>query len=83
MIGKPFWETRWFSGTPGMREAVHRAFVAVMRGGEVQTEMLLHLPIGDRYFEFAMRPLRNQHGKVLALFRGKSYRIDGHVVDEG
>jgi acyl-CoA thioesterase len=27
--------------------------------------------------------VRNQHGKVLALFRGKSYRIDGHVVDEG
>ena len=27
--------------------------------------------------------VRNQHGKTVALFRGKSYRIDGHVVDEG
>jgi len=26
--------------------------------------------------------VRNQHGRVVALFRGKSYRIDGHVVDE-
>ena len=26
--------------------------------------------------------VRNQHGKTVALFRGKSYRIDGHVVDE-
>jgi acyl-CoA thioesterase len=26
--------------------------------------------------------VRNQHGKTIALFRGKSYRIDGHVVDE-
>jgi acyl-CoA thioesterase len=25
--------------------------------------------------------VRNQHGKAVALFRGKSYRIDGHVVD--
>ena len=25
--------------------------------------------------------VRNQHGKTIALFRGKSYRIDGHVVD--
>ena len=25
----------------------------------------------------------NQHGKTVALFRGKSYRIDGHVIDEG
>ena len=27
--------------------------------------------------------VRNQHGRTVALFRGKSYRIDGHVVDEG
>lgn len=26
--------------------------------------------------------VRNQDGKTIALFRGKSYRIDGHVVDE-
>lgn len=26
--------------------------------------------------------VRNQHGRTVALFRGKSYRIDGHVVDE-
>jgi len=26
--------------------------------------------------------VRNQHGKTIALFRGKSYRIDGHVVDD-
>lgn len=27
--------------------------------------------------------VRNQEGRTIALFRGKSYRIDGHVVDEG
>jgi acyl-CoA thioesterase len=26
--------------------------------------------------------VRNQHGRTVALFRGKSYRIDGHVVEE-
>jgi acyl-CoA thioesterase len=26
--------------------------------------------------------VRNQEGRTVALFRGKSYRIDGHVVDE-
>ena len=36
-----------------------------MRGEEVKTEMLLHLPIGERYFDFAMRPLRDQHGTVI------------------
>ena len=55
VIGKPFWETPWFSGTEGMRDAVRDAFIAVMRGEEIQTEMRLHLPIGERYFDFAMR----------------------------
>ena len=48
-----------------MRDAVHDAFIAVMQGEEVQTEMMLHLPIGERYFDFAMRPLRDQHGAVI------------------
>src|SRR5215218_978229 len=65
VIGKPFWETPWFSATPGMRDTVRDAFFAVMRGEEIQTEMLLHLPIGDRYFDFAMRPLHDQHGAII------------------
>ena len=65
MIGKPFWETPWFSGTEGMGDTVRDAFIAVMRGEEVQTEMLLRLPIGERYFDFAMRPLRDQHGAII------------------
>jgi PAS domain S-box-containing protein len=65
VIGRPFWETPWFSATNGMRDAVRNAFIAVMSGQEVRTEMLLHLPIGDRYFDFEMRPLRDQHGTVI------------------
>src|SRR5882672_5078504 len=48
-----------------MRDTVRNAFIAVMQGEETQIEMLLHLPIGDRYFDFAMRPLHNQHGAVI------------------
>ena len=65
VIGKPFWETPWFAATEGKRETVHEAFVAVMRGEEVKTEMMLRLPIGERHFDFAMRPLRDQHGAVI------------------
>ena len=65
VIGKSFWETPWFTGTEGMRDAVRDAFIAVMRGEEIQTEMRLQLPIGERYFDFAMRPLRDQHGAII------------------
>jgi PAS domain S-box-containing protein len=64
VIGKPFWETPWFTATAGMPDAVRNAFAAVLRGKEVRTEMLLHLPIGERYFDFAMRPLFGEHGEV-------------------
>jgi signal transduction histidine kinase/CheY-like chemotaxis protein len=29
--------------------------------------MLLHLPVGDRYFDFAMRPVLDQHGAVASV----------------
>ena len=65
VVGEPYWETPWFTATEGMRDAVRDTFIAVMNGGEVKTEMRLNLPIGERYFDFAMRPLRDQHGAVI------------------
>src|SRR6266436_9117326 len=64
VIGKPFWETPWFAATEGMREAVRTAFMTVLKGDDARTEMMLRLPIGERYFDFAMRPLFDQHGNV-------------------
>src|SRR5262249_61241479 len=64
VTGTPFWETPWFTSTLGMLEAVHGAFNRVLKGEEVRLDMLLHLPIGDRYFDFAMRPLYDRHGAV-------------------
>jgi PAS domain S-box-containing protein len=65
VVGQPYWETPWFSGTEGMHDAVRNAFIAVMQGEEIQIEMRLQLPIGERYFDFAMRPLRDQHGAII------------------
>jgi PAS domain S-box-containing protein len=65
VIARPFWETPWFTATEGVSETMLRSFAAVMSGQEIKTEMLLHLPIGDRYFDFAMRPLRDQYGDII------------------
>jgi PAS domain S-box-containing protein len=64
VIGALFWETPWFTGTSGMPDAVHDAFNQVLKGEEVRLDMTLCLPIGDRDFEFAMRPLYDRHGAV-------------------
>jgi PAS domain S-box-containing protein len=65
VINSRFWETPWFAATDGMPKLVRNAFMAVMKADDVKTEMMLRLPIGERYFDFAMRPLRDQHGTVI------------------
>ena len=65
--GKPYWETRWFSETEGMRDLVKGAFEAVMRGESLRTEMCLNLPTGERFFDFTMRPVFDQYGAVSAV----------------
>ena len=67
VVGKPFWNSPWFSATSGASETVLKAFAAVKRGESVRTEMLLHLPTGDRYFDFAMRPVFDRHGAVASV----------------
>jgi PAS domain S-box-containing protein len=64
VVGAPFWDTPWFTGTSGMPEAVRDAFNRVLKDEEVRLDMTLHLPVGDRDFEFAMRPLHDRHGAV-------------------
>src|SRR5882762_2868714 len=65
IMGTPFWETPWFNGTDGMRDVVYDAFAAVLKGEAVRKEMQLRLPIGNRYFDFTMRPLFDQRGAVI------------------
>ena len=67
VAGRPFWDSPWFSATPGARAIVADGFASVMRGESVRREMLLHLPAGDRYFDFAMRPVFDQHGAITGV----------------
>ncbi|MDQ8729501.1 PAS domain S-box protein [Bradyrhizobium sp. LHD-71] len=66
VLGKPFWEMSWFTGTEAMPSFVRDAFGMVLRGESVREEVMLHLSIGDRFFDFAMRPVFDRHGKVSA-----------------
>ncbi|TWB55968.1 PAS/PAC sensor hybrid histidine kinase [Bradyrhizobium sacchari] len=64
VIGKPFWDTPWFTGTPGMSDVVREAFKTVLKGNAVRLEMRLRLPIGERDFDFGMRPVLDRHGNI-------------------
>ncbi|MGN2244545.1 PAS domain-containing protein [Frateuria sp. GZRR33] len=67
VVGRAFWETPWFSGTPGAPE-VARAMVERAAAGEiVRQELTLRLPTGERSFDYSMRPLRDHNGELVAI----------------
>jgi signal transduction histidine kinase len=67
VVGRPFWETPWFTGTPGMSEMVRQAVGRAAAGEAVQQAVVLNLPTGERAFDMALRPVRNESGKVIGI----------------
>src|SRR5690606_19529831 len=66
-LGKPFWETPWFTTTEGMPERIRDAVERVAAGGIDSQSVTLHLPIGVRSFDFSLRPVLDETGAVVAM----------------
>jgi PAS domain S-box-containing protein len=67
VLGLPFWDTAWFSATPGMRENVLSAFQTAAEGGTWRSEVQLMLPAGERCFDMALRPVFGEGGTITAI----------------
>jgi PAS domain S-box-containing protein len=67
VVGRPFWDTPWFTATPSVPEAVRLAVAKVAGGETIQEEIHLQLPSGWRTFDFTMRPVRDADGAVMAI----------------
>ncbi len=67
VIGKPFWDTPWFTSTPGMPELVRKAISRVAKGETFREEIFLNLSRGRRWFDFTIRPVRDIHGEIVAI----------------
>jgi len=67
-LGRPFWETPWFTQTPGMEETIRRAVEAARSGQSVRTEMSLIMPDGGtRIYDFSMHPVRGADGSIIEI----------------
>ena len=67
VLGRPFWETPWFAGTPGMPALIRRMVERAAQGEAMRQELRLELPTGRRSFDFSMRPLRDHDGQLVAI----------------
>ena len=83
IIGMPFWDTPWFSGTPGMPEVVKEAWKTARSGRTVRTEMALTLPDGStRSFDFAMTPVFDDGGRVVEVVPEATDITDKRRIEE-
>ncbi|WP_372016525.1 PAS domain-containing protein [Pseudoxanthomonas sp. 10H] len=67
VVGRPVWDTPWFTATPGMPEWVRGAFMRVRAGEPVREEVTVQLPTGLRSFDLSLRPLYDAAGAISAV----------------
>ncbi|MBG9386860.1 PAS domain-containing protein [Caenimonas aquaedulcis] len=67
VVGRPFWETRWFESTPGLAERIREGVAAALSGMAVREVLDVNLPIGPRRFDFSLRPVFNGRGEIVGV----------------
>jgi signal transduction histidine kinase/CheY-like chemotaxis protein len=68
VLGRPYWDTPWFSGTTGMPEKIRALVATVANDGAARTEILVKLPQGGwRSLDFSLRAIRDGSGLVTAI----------------
>jgi signal transduction histidine kinase len=67
VVGRPFWETPLFASTPGMPELVRQAVQRAAAGEIIQQSIVVNLPEGERTFDMALRPVKNENGAVIGI----------------
>ena len=68
VVGRPLWDTPWFAGTPGMSDAIRAGFMRAAGGEIFRKSIQLELPTtGWRWYDFAMRPIADSSGAVVAI----------------
>jgi PAS domain S-box-containing protein len=68
VVGHPFWETPWFTSTPGAPELVRQATMRAGAGEFVRHELRIARPSGEELiFDISFHPLRNEQGEVVLI----------------
>ncbi|KSB88651.1 hypothetical protein AS593_19625 [Caulobacter vibrioides] len=67
VVGRPYWNTPWFTGTPGAPEMLREAIARVAEGRMVTAELALDTPGGRRCWDFSLRPVFDEAGAVSTM----------------
>lgn len=67
VVSQVFWNSPWFAATDGAANIIQKSFKMVSDGDSFRDELCLYLPFGIRFFDFAMRPVFDQNGRVSSI----------------
>lgn len=67
IIGSVFWEAPWFTATEGLPAAVRAGVERAAKGEIVQGSMSVNVQGALRSFDFALRPVRDDQGAIIAV----------------
>ncbi|MET0399050.1 MAG: PAS domain-containing protein [Longimicrobiaceae bacterium] len=68
VVGRRFWETPWFTPTPGAPEQVRQAVARAAAGEFVRFEADLRRPSGEMTtFDISFHPVRDERGEVVLI----------------
>ncbi len=67
VVGRPFWDTPWFTATEGAPQRIREAVEEARRGRSVEGTIAVRLPEGERQFRFLIRPVVNARGELVGL----------------
>jgi PAS domain S-box-containing protein len=68
VVGRRFWDTPWFAGTPGAPERIRDAVARAAAGEFVRFEAGLRRPNGEMTaFDISFHPIRDESGSVVLI----------------
>ncbi len=68
LVGRKFWDTPWFTPTPGASEFVRGAVARAAKGEFVRAETELLRPSGEAVtFDMSFHPVRDEQGDVVLI----------------
>ena len=70
VIGKPFWETFWWTVTPAMQEELHKAIHRAAQGEHVRYDVEVFAKKGSKettVLDFTLGPVKDESGRIVFL----------------
>jgi PAS domain S-box-containing protein len=80
--GRHFWDIPWFSEMPGLSEVLREAVMTAAAGETVRQSIHTRIQGEWRWFDMAMRPMRDDEGTIVGIIQEAVETTQRHHAEE-